>query len=156
MTAIGLPNKTEGKRLHWILRTEKGDPNKQNEDEQRIHIHFLLSDFKILNGHKHSYTYKSLVSSIRDNWTYGRVDLPKYDPKLDGLGYILKEQSREGDESEDEVELSRSLMTFLATKKEYDAIDPLASQIYHSMKLAGVSVSYGRKEIPNLTALGEV
>jgi hypothetical protein len=143
MTAIGLPNKTDAKRLHWILRLENGHKSPENEELGHLHIHFLLSQFKLTNGHRHQYSYETLVKTIQSNWTYGRVDLPKYNPDKDGLGYILKARDDEGIAKSDEVTISRSLMTFLAKKKQYDKIDELGSQIYHNLKLSGTNVSYG-------------
>jgi hypothetical protein len=143
MTALGLPNKTQGKRLHWVARLEGGHTTATDEEHTRLHIHFLLSRYKLTNGKKYSYSYETLVQVITDNWPYGKVDLPKYEQGKNGLGYILKANDDEAINKSDEVEISRSLMTFLSNKKQYEQIDQLGSEIYQDLKLSGSQVYFG-------------
>lgn len=135
MDSLGSLNGSHGHRLYWVVRVEK---NLSNE----YHLHFLLGGHKVTDGHKHQFTPKQACEFIAKKWKHGTCSTEVYDLRKNGLGYILKTN---GHDSDDTVVLSRSLNTFLKRKKvdPYHGCDPLSVELVKILKSQGVKAGFG-------------
>ena len=135
MDTLGSLNGSFGRRLHWVVRAEESTL-------KETHLHFLLGDHKVTDGHKHKFTKEEACSFVEKNWEYGTCDVRVYDPRQDGLGYILKSNGRDTD---DIVEISPSLTTWLKKRKAdpYYGRDPLAVEIIRHLRSRGTCVGFG-------------
>ena len=132
MQALGYPNRVFGRRLHWLVRV--GGPS------DHIHLHFLLGQHQLTDGHKHSYTPAEVVSFLKNAWkAHGMAKVEPYDSSRPGIEYVLR---REDDRCHNDVEMSEALTAAIKKAQRVER-DPLVSDLVEHLRSQGVKAGFG-------------
>lgn len=132
MHALGYPNRVFGRRLHWLVRV--GGP------AEHIHLHFIIGNHQLTNGHKHSYTPDEVVSFVKNAWkAHGMCRVELYDSSRPGIEYVLR---REDDRCHNDVVMSEALVAVIKKGQQVER-DPVVADIVAHLRSQGVKAGFG-------------
>ncbi|MFM8337743.1 MAG: hypothetical protein ACKODK_19465 [Opitutaceae bacterium] len=143
MDEIGRPNDVFGRRLHWIVRVGGGEGTANH-----THLHFLLAEHKVTDGHTVKLTADEVIATIKKFWSrFGmpaHQEIERFDSSKNGLSYVLREENKD---QERIVEMSQALRAQISKLQQSSKLpperDPLVESVVNQMRARGARVGFG-------------